>query len=105
MNLSSLNGLLLTVSNALSCLKPNIKLLYNTYKYIIINYLWIIILDIAQRLFYFLIINFAVMSNLELLTQENKKLQLAVNELRVLNDIATTITSTQPVEQIIDSPY
>jgi sigma-B regulation protein RsbU (phosphoserine phosphatase) len=29
-------------------------------------------------------------------------LQLAVNELRVLNDIATTITSTQPVEEVID---
>jgi len=42
------------------------------------------------------------MSSVELLTQENKELQLAVNELRVLNDIATTITSTQPVETIID---
>lgn len=42
------------------------------------------------------------MPDVEYLTKENKQLQLAVNELRVLNDIATTITSTQPVEEIID---
>ena len=33
---------------------------------------------------------------------KTQQLQLAVNELRVLNDIATTITSIQPVEEIID---
>jgi len=42
------------------------------------------------------------MPNVEYLTKENRQLQLAVNELRILNDIATTITSTQPVEVIID---
>ncbi|MDX1618827.1 MAG: GAF domain-containing SpoIIE family protein phosphatase [Balneolaceae bacterium] len=42
------------------------------------------------------------MSNPDLLSKENRKLQLAVNELSVLNDIATTISSTQPVETIID---
>lgn len=42
------------------------------------------------------------MSKIDLLTKENRKLQLAVNELTVLNDIATTISSTQPVEEIID---
>lgn len=42
------------------------------------------------------------MANIDLLTRENQQLQLAVNELKVLNDIATTISSTQPVEEIID---
>ncbi len=42
------------------------------------------------------------MLNPDKLTTENRQLQLAVNELRVLNEIATTISSTQPVEQIID---
>jgi len=42
------------------------------------------------------------MLNLEKLTTENRQLQLAVNELKVLNDIATTISSIQPVEEIID---
>lgn len=42
------------------------------------------------------------MANIDLLTRENQQLQLAVNELKVLNDIATTISSTQPVEKIID---
>jgi len=41
------------------------------------------------------------MSSVDYLTKENQELQLAVNELRVLNDIATTITSTQPVDEII----
>ena len=36
------------------------------------------------------------------LVNENRQLRLAVNELQVLNDIATTISSTQPVETIID---
>lgn len=42
------------------------------------------------------------MADFEHLTRENQRLQLAVNELQVLNDIATTISSTQPVEKIID---
>jgi len=42
------------------------------------------------------------MSEADLLSKENQQLQLAVNELTVLNDIATTISSTQPVEQVID---
>ena len=42
------------------------------------------------------------MSSVEILQSENRQLQLAINELRVLNDIATTISSTQPVEEIID---
>ncbi|MDZ7692841.1 MAG: GAF domain-containing SpoIIE family protein phosphatase [Balneolaceae bacterium] len=40
--------------------------------------------------------------SLDYLTQENKELQLAVSELTVLNDVATAISSTQPVEKIID---
>lgn len=42
------------------------------------------------------------MLNIDKLSTENRQLQLAVNELMVLNDIATTISSTQPVEEIID---
>lgn len=42
------------------------------------------------------------MSDVNKLVTENKQLQSAVNELKVLNDIATTISSTQPVEKIID---
>ncbi|MFN1835649.1 GAF domain-containing SpoIIE family protein phosphatase [Balneola sp. MJW-20] len=34
--------------------------------------------------------------------QQTRQLQVAVNELTVLNDIATTISSMQPVEEIID---
>ncbi len=36
------------------------------------------------------------------ISEETRSLQLAVNELRILNDIATTISSIQPVEKIID---
>lgn len=36
------------------------------------------------------------------ISDETRSLQLAVNELRILNDIATTISSIQPVEKIID---
>ncbi|MBT8387250.1 MAG: GAF domain-containing protein, partial [Ignavibacteria bacterium] len=36
------------------------------------------------------------------LSEENKRLRSAVAELSILNDIATTISSTQPVEQIVD---
>ncbi len=36
------------------------------------------------------------------LLEENKRLRSALSELSVLNDIATTINSTQPVEQIVD---
>lgn len=42
------------------------------------------------------------MSESESISEENRELQLAVKELSVLNDIATTISSTQPVEEIID---
>jgi len=42
------------------------------------------------------------MSDVIKLVRENKQLQSAVNELKVLNDIATTVSSTQPVEKIID---
>lgn len=42
------------------------------------------------------------MSDVTKLVRENKQLQSAVNELKVLNDIATTVSSTQPVEKIID---
>jgi len=42
------------------------------------------------------------MADLEQLQQENQRLQLAVKELSVLNEIATAITSTQPLEEIID---
>ncbi|MCH7962348.1 MAG: SpoIIE family protein phosphatase [Bacteroidetes bacterium] len=36
------------------------------------------------------------------LLEENKRLRTALSELSILNDIATTINSTQPVEQIVD---
>ena len=36
------------------------------------------------------------------ISDETRSLQLAVNELRILNDIATTISSIQPVDKIID---
>jgi len=36
------------------------------------------------------------------LASENKKLQMAVNELSVLNDIATAVSSTQSLEVVID---
>lgn len=36
------------------------------------------------------------------LSKENQELQLAINELRVLNDIATTISSIQSIENIIE---
>lgn len=42
------------------------------------------------------------MSDIEQLKKENKNLQLAINELKVLNDIATAINSVQSVEEIID---
>ena len=38
----------------------------------------------------------------EQITSDNQQLQLAVNELKVLNDIATTISSIQSVDDIID---
>lgn len=39
---------------------------------------------------------------MENLARKNEELKLAVNELTVLNDIATTISSMQPVEKIIE---
>ncbi|MDX1672186.1 MAG: GAF domain-containing SpoIIE family protein phosphatase [Balneolaceae bacterium] len=42
------------------------------------------------------------MADKDRLAQENQKLQAAVNELSVLNEIATTISSTQPLDDIID---
>ncbi|RKY90592.1 MAG: hypothetical protein DRQ13_12420 [Ignavibacteriae bacterium] len=36
------------------------------------------------------------------LEEENKRLRNAIAELSILNDIATTISSTQPVDQIVD---
>lgn len=42
------------------------------------------------------------MSNVEKLQAENRQLQLAINELKVLNDVATTISSVQSVDEIID---
>lgn len=42
------------------------------------------------------------MTDLHRLQEENKKLQLAVNELSILNDIASSISTTQPVVDIID---
>lgn len=35
------------------------------------------------------------------LEEENKRLRNAIAELSIINDIATTINSTQPVEQIV----
>lgn len=43
------------------------------------------------------------MKELEQLSKENEQLKLAVNELSVLNDIATSISTTQPIETIIDT--
>ncbi len=42
------------------------------------------------------------MDELQILTEENQKLKLAVNELSILNNIASSISSTQSVETIID---
>lgn len=42
------------------------------------------------------------MSDFEQLKKENKNLQLAINELKILNDVATAISSVQSVEEIID---
>lgn len=42
------------------------------------------------------------MNDLNKLLQENKKLHLAVNELSILNDLASSISTIQPVEKIID---
>lgn len=42
------------------------------------------------------------MKELEQLSKENEQLKLAVNELSILNDIATSISTTQPIENIID---
>ncbi|UCF63840.1 MAG: SpoIIE family protein phosphatase [bacterium] len=39
---------------------------------------------------------------IERITEENKRLRLAVEELSILNDIATAITSTQSLEQIVE---
>jgi sigma-B regulation protein RsbU (phosphoserine phosphatase) len=36
------------------------------------------------------------------LEEENKRLRNAIAELSIVNDIATTINSTQPVEQVVD---
>jgi sigma-B regulation protein RsbU (phosphoserine phosphatase) len=36
------------------------------------------------------------------LEEENKRLRNAIAELSIINDIATTINSTQPVEQVVD---
>lgn len=42
------------------------------------------------------------MDEFQKLTEENQKLKLAVNELSILNNIASSISSTQPVETIVD---
>lgn len=42
------------------------------------------------------------MADITHLSKENEQLHIAVNELKVLNDIATTISSIQPVDKIID---
>ena len=42
------------------------------------------------------------MSNIEKLQAENRQLQFAVNELQILNDVATAISSVQSMEEIID---
>ncbi len=36
------------------------------------------------------------------LQKENKRLETAINELSVLNDVATAISSTQPIESVIE---
>lgn len=43
------------------------------------------------------------MDDFQKLIEENKKLKLAVHELSILNDIASSISSTQSVEAIIDT--
>jgi len=43
------------------------------------------------------------MNDFQKLNEENQKLRLAVNELSILNDIASSISSTQPVENIVDT--
>ena len=43
-----------------------------------------------------------VLKQHENLLEENRKLKVAIEELSALNEIATAITSTQPIEQIID---
>lgn len=42
------------------------------------------------------------MADVTRLADENEKLHLAVNELSVLNDIATAISSTQPLDEVVD---
>ena len=42
------------------------------------------------------------MEKVNQLEEENKRLKMSVTELSVLNDIATAISSTQPINQIID---
>lgn len=42
------------------------------------------------------------MEKVNQLEEENKRLKISVTELSVLNDIATAISSTQPINQIID---
>ena len=43
-----------------------------------------------------------VLKHQENLLEENRKLRVAVEELSALNEIATAITSTQPIEQIVE---
>ena len=40
--------------------------------------------------------------NVDQLVEENKRLRAAVEELSILNDIATAISSTQSLEKIVD---
>ncbi|MDR8390087.1 SpoIIE family protein phosphatase [Aliifodinibius sp. S!AR15-10] len=40
--------------------------------------------------------------SLDQLAKENQQLRLAINELKIINDIATAISSTQPLEKVID---
>lgn len=42
------------------------------------------------------------MEKVNQLEEENKRLKISVTELSILNDIATAISSTQPIDQIID---
>lgn len=42
------------------------------------------------------------MSDVKQLKEENRELHLAINELKVLNDVATAISSLQSVDEIID---
>ncbi|MBN2365459.1 MAG: GAF domain-containing protein [Calditrichaeota bacterium] len=43
-----------------------------------------------------------ISEQLGILEEENKRLRIAVEELSILNDIATAITTTQSVDQIVD---